>query len=551
MNKLKNFTAPLRWFSALLLIALATGCNNNGSDPILGGSVGESAPIVVADTSAPTIIRVSEPDGTTGLQPLNRDTTATFSEAMDPATLISASPSTAVGTTFTVCSTTTEGGACVGPVAGVVSYTNNTVAFNPDVDLVSGTWYKSTITAAATDLAGNALLVPPAVGSLDNPWSWQTGPLDSAPPTITLTNPADLATDVPLNKTINATFSEEMRQATITATNYTVMETATLVNVPGTVSYDVQHHIASFVPSSNLSPDTDYTVTVSNAVEEVEDLAGNTLVVPAVVSPSNPWTFRTGATVVDTQALAINLGAAESFGIASRAGLTTTGVTVVNGDIALYPEASCTDATGNLGASQTCLVKTYVSPTGMTVNGSIYWAGDPYDDGATALAVTNDLNTAWVEGKNKVDTFATGFLGGELGASSAPDGKILLPGVYHEAALGLAVGNIVTFDAEGDPNAIFIIKIDSSFVDSGIVGNTTEVKLANGAQARNIWFIAGLDITIGQGTIWYGNILAGRTATINKGSAVSGRVLAGASGAGAITLTGAASPSVTSISVPQ
>ncbi|MBE0493134.1 MAG: Ig-like domain-containing protein [Thiomicrospira sp.] len=548
MNKLKKFTTPLLWFSALLLIALAAGCNS-GSDPILGGSGGggsgggENAPIVV-DSTAPTIIRVSELDGTTELMPLNRDITATFSEAMDPATLISASPSTAEGTTFTVCSTATEGGDCVSPVAGVVSYTNNTVAFNPDVDLANATWHKSSITAAATDLAGNALLVPPAVGSLPNPWNWQTGTADLDAPTITLTNPADLDTDVPLNKTINATFSEEMRQATITATNYTVMETATQVNVPGTVSYDVQHHIASFVPSSNLSPDTDYTVTVSDAVE---DLAGNAL--QAGVSP-NPWTFRTGETVVEPQALAINLGVAESFGIASRAGLTTTGVTVVNGDIALYPEASCTDATGNAGASQTCLVKTYVSSTGMTVNGSIYWAGDPYDDGATALAVTNDLNTAWVEGKNKADTFATGFLGGELGASSLPDGKILLPGVYHEAALGLAAGNTVTFDAEGDPNAIFIIKIDSSFVDSGIVGNETEVKLANGAQARNIWFIAGLDITIGQGTTWYGNILAGRTATINSGSAVSGRVLAGASGAGAITLTGA-DTSVTSISVPQ
>ncbi len=546
MNKLKNFTTPLRWFSTLLLIALAAGCNNNDSDPILGGSAGGSASVVVADTRAPTIILVSVSDGETEYH-LNQDITATFSEAMDPATLTSASPSTAAGTTFTVCSTASQGDStCVNPVAGVVSYTNKTVAFNPDANLVSGTWYKSTITAAATDLAGNALLVPPAVGSLPNPWWLQTGPLDSAPPTITLTNPANLATDVPLNKTINATFSEEMRQATIIATNYTVMETATLNNVPGTVSYDVQSHIASFVPSSNLSPDTDYTVTVSNAAE---DLAGNALVVPAVGSPSNPWTFRTGATVVEPQALAINLGAAESFGIASRAGLTTTGVTLVNGDIALYPTATCTDATGNAGASQTCLVKTYVSPTGMTVNGSIYWAGDPYDSGATALAVTNDLNTAWVEGKNKADTFATGFLGGELGGP-APAGKILLPGVYHEAALGLSAGNVVTFDAQGDPNAIFIIKIDSSFVDSGIVGNTTQVKLVNGAQDRNIWFIAGLDITIGQGTIWYGNILAGRTATIKDGSTVSGRVLAGASGAGAITLTGAASPSLTSISVP-
>ena len=77
-----------------------------------------------------------------------------------------------------------------------------------------------------------------------------------------------------------------------------------------------------------------------------------------------------------------------------------------------------------------------------------------------------------------------------------------------------------------------------------------KIILKNGAQARNVWFVTGLDVTIGRGTSWNGNILAGRTATILDGSTVIGRVLAGASGAGAITLTGAASPSKTTITVP-
>ncbi|NTW99873.1 MAG: DUF3494 domain-containing protein, partial [Geobacteraceae bacterium] len=89
------------------------------------------------------------------------------------------------------------------------------------------------------------------------------------------------------------------------------------------------------------------------------------------------------------------------------------------------------------------------------------------------------------------------------------------------------------------------------FTDSGTLLLPTQIKLVNGAQARNIWFVVGRDITIGRGTTWNGNILAGRTATILDGSTVTGRVLAGAAGAGAITLTGAASPSVTTISVPQ
>lgn len=542
MNKIESITRPLKWFMALLLAALVAGCGNGGSDPILGGG-GVGPTIVVSDTTAPRMLTVGAPDGTTGLL-INRDSTVTFTEALNPATITSASPSTAAGTTFTVCATAVQGGACVTPVAGVVTYVGNTATFNPDADLAINTWHKSTVSTTATDVAGNALVVPPVAGGLPNPWSWQTGAAaDAIAPTITITSPADLAASVPINQTINATFSEEMRQATMITTNITMKETVSSANVPGSVSYDVQNNIVSFVPTSNLTAGLNYTVTISNAAQ---DLAGNALVVPAAGPPNNPWTFTTSAAVVP---LAVNLRGAASFGVASRAGLTSTGVTVVNGDVALYPTATCTDSTGNAGASQTCLVKTYASTTGMTVNGSIYFAGDPFDNGGTANSVSNDLQIAWNEGKNKADTFATGFLGGELGAPG-PAGKVLAPGVYHEAALGLAAGNVVTFDAANDSNAIFIIKIDSSFVDSGILGNLTEVKLANGAQARNIWFVAGLDITIGSGTIWYGSILAGRDATVNDGSAMVGRVLAGASGAGAITLTGAASPSVTSITVP-
>src|SRR3990172_5180616 len=182
----------------------------------------------------------------------------------------------------------------------------------------------------------------------------------------------------------------------------------------------------------------------------------------------------------------------------------------------------------------------------MTVNGSIYWAGDPFDNGGTANSVTNDLNIAWTEGRNKVDTFVPGTIAGEQLA-----GKTLIPGVYHEANLGLAASGLAILDAQNDANAIFIFKVDSTFVDSGTLLLPSEIRLSNGAQAKNVWFVTGLDITIGSGTTWNGNILAGRTVTVNNGSTVNGRVLGGASGAGAITLTGAAAPSVTTITVPQ
>ncbi len=534
-------SAPLRLnirYSATIEGGNLIGVKDLASNAMVNDFVFTFTTGLTFDTTAPILITTAALDGATGL-PVNRTSTATFSEPMNPATL--ASPATS----FTVRETLTSA-----PVAGVVTYIGNTATFTPNINLKPLTQYTSTISTVATDLAGNALIA----GLRANPWSWTTGPAaDVTPPTVTVTNPADLATNVPVNNSINATFSEAMSLDTMTTANFTLVETGVIGNIPGTVAYDVQNNIATFSPQSNLKPDTGYTVTVTNGAK---DLAGNALIVPAVngLPVPNPWTFRTAAAIVPPQALAINLRGAASFGIAARAGLTSTGVTVVNGDVALHPLGGCIDSTGNAGASQACLNKVYSSPTGMTVNGSIYWAGDPFDNGGTANSVTNDLNVAWTEGMNKVDTLA-GVLSGQLGGPG-PVGKIIQPGVYNEANLGFAAGQVATFDGLNNANAIFIIKVGTiggagDFTDSGTLLLPTQIKLVNGAQAKNIWFVVGRDITIGSGTTWNGNILAGRTAVVNNGSTVVGRVLAGAAGAGAITLTGAASPSVTTVSVPQ
>ena len=528
MNRLESVTKPLMLAMALLIAAVVGGCGGQGADPILGGSglLASGA----ADTTRPRVVSTTPVNGDTNV-PTNRKVTATFSEDMAPASLQGA---------FTLtCSTP-----CVSPTGNTVSYAagSKTATLTPSTVLDPTTQYTATVTTAATDLAGNALAGNQAAlpAASNYVWMFTTGATtDTTAPTVTSVNPADLATGVALNSSINARFSEAMDQSTINSTTFTVQTTGTPLGpvLSGSFSYDPQTNIATFTPTSNLAPNTQYTATVTTGAT---DLAGIALAPGAV---PNPWTFTTGGptTLAPT---AVNLGAAASFGIASRAGLTSTGVTVVNGDIALHPTAACTDATGNSGASQTCLVKTYSSPTGMTVNGSIYWAGDPFDNGSTANTVTNDLNTAWTEGQNKVDTQGP-IAADEMG------GKIFTPGVYHNANLGLMAGGVATLDAQNDANAVFIFKVDSSFVDSGTLLLPSSIVLTNGAQARNVWFVTGLDITIGSGTSWNGNILAGRTATILDGSTVNGRVLAGASGAGAITLTGAASPSVTTITVPQ
>lgn len=393
--------------------------------------------------------------------------------------------------------------------------------------------------------AGGAGAIPGAPGGAIIPGAVCSAASGPTIPTVTFSNPVSGDQSVPTStsgvanggKTVTATFSLGMAPATINTTTFTLAPVGQTVLIPASVTYNTTTKIATLTTSSALLANTSYTAIITKGV--VTSATGT------AIACSYAWNFKTATAVP----LAINLRGASTFGIASRAGMTSSGVTVVNGDIGLFPNATCTDATGNGGAAQTCITPSglYVSPTGMTVNGTIYYNGDPFDNGGTANSITNDLNIAWTEGKNKVDTFATSSLSGQLA------GKTLVPGVYHETVLNLAVGGICQIDAANNPNAIFIIKVDTDFTDSGIATTPTRINLINGAQARNVWFVIGGAATIGTGTTWNGNILAGGTLTISGGSTtVTGRLLAGAAGAGAFTMTTGAplAPPIT-ITVPQ
>ena len=383
--------------------------------------------------------------------------------------------------------------------------------------------------------AGEDPVIPPVI----------PGECPEAGPAVTSSNPADGDLNVSIStvgvlndgKLITATFSEEMDPLTIESATpgalltFTIKETVSGNDVPGTVGMNTEGTIATFTTSAPLLIETEYTVTITVAAQSALD---NT-----PLGCEYEWSFTTA------EPLAIDLGSAESFGIASRAGITSSGVTVVNGDIALYSLATCTDSTGGPGsASADCTGSTtWASLTGMTVNGSIYWAGGPDND--FAEQVTNDLRDAWLEGMAKVATFDTSSLSGQLA------GQILKPGIYHETVLNLAAGGTCQIDAEGNANAVFIIKVDSDFTDSGIFTNPSQIELIGSAQARNVWFVIGGAVTIGTGTTWNGNILAGGTLSISGGSTVVGRLLAGAAGAGAFTMTTTPPEIAITVTVPE
>ena len=142
----------IRSIRALLLVVFMAGF----------GSVGGRA--IAADTPAPTVKSTKPANAATGVF-INSSVSATFFEAMDPATI--------TGATFTLKQGATT-------VFGVVTYTGITATFSPAGNLAPGLPYVATIKGGGTgakDLAGN-----PVVGNAPGPggdfsWSFTTGVL--------------------------------------------------------------------------------------------------------------------------------------------------------------------------------------------------------------------------------------------------------------------------------------------------------------------------------------------------------------------------------------
>jgi ketosteroid isomerase-like protein len=466
----------------------------------------------VVDATAPTVTSTNPASAT--LVPLNQKIAATFSEAMDPATI------SAAGTVTVVV---TAGGAAV---SGIVRYdtVSRTVVFDPAANLAASTQYTVTISSAARDLSGNAL----TTGTVPNPWDFTTGTLlNSASPTITFTNPASGATSVPIDKTINATFSAPMDPTTINNASFTVSVAGVGgAAVDGTVSYDVASQIATFTPSANLATGTQYTATISNSVQ---DLSGNALAAGLV---PNPWNFTTGPTV-GAGPNAVDLGSVSLFaGLGGSVGMTNVGVlTQINGDIGTT--GASTTVTGFHDAGPGC---TYIETTANAglVNGLIYTAppiptaGCPSEGTGATFAIASqalaDANAAY----NILAAISGGLDPGvgQLG------GLVLAPGVYTSGSGAFLIsGSDLTLDGQGDVNAVWVFQMTTSLT-VGATGAPRSVNLINGAQAKNVFWQVGSAATInasGGGTM-VGTIIASAGVAVSTAgnttiSTLNGRAL--------------------------
>lgn len=413
---------------------------------------------------APTVTSTDPANNATNV-PLNKVIKATFSEAMDPATI--------TGTTFTLKQGNTT-------VTGTVTYSGTTASFTPNSPLSASLVYTATITTGAKNTAGTALA---------NDYVWTFTTAAAVAPTVTSTDPTNNATNVPLNKVIKATFSEPMNPATITGTTFTLKQGNTTVT--GTVTYSGT--TASFTPNNPLSPNVTYTATITTGAQ---NLAGTGLANDYV------WTFQT---LSQQSANFVDLKTAGRFGIFAATGISNNAgfSQIRNLDVGITPGAR-SSVTG--------------FPPATIINGAIYASDDASPAGVAAMLIQakKDLTEAYLFAEGATSP-APVTVAGDQG------GKTLAPGIYKSNSTLLIQAGDLTLDAQGDPNAVWIFQIASGFTTVGGAGGS--IILSGGAQASNIFWQVGSSATIGDNTKFKGNVLALTSITMNSNATVVGRML--------------------------
>ena len=246
----QNTLSYITQYTATVRAGLKDLAGNEMPDDYIWNFITETT----SDTMWPSVIAMNPAGGTNGVV-VNIAPSVTFSELVDPATII-----------FTL----SAGGISI---AGDMTYSGIISTFTPSIPLAYGTQYTATVRAGVKDLAGNVMP--------DN-YSWvftTSAAPDTAPPSVMAKTPVAGATGVAVNIAPSVTFSELVDPATITFTL-----SAGDVSVAGNMIYS--GITAIFTPSLPLAYGTQYTATVEAGVR---DLAGNTM-------PDNySWVFTTSA----------------------------------------------------------------------------------------------------------------------------------------------------------------------------------------------------------------------------------------------------------------
>lgn len=184
----------------------------------------------------------------------------------------------------------------------------------------------------------------------------------------------------------------------------------------------------------------------------------------------------------------VGLGTATSFAVLAGSTVTNTGPSVISGSLGVDPGTSVVGF-----------------PPGVVDNGSIH-ATD-----AAAAQAQADTTTAYNDAAGR---------GPAAAITSDLGGQTLVAGVYSGPTLALT--GTPTLNAEGDPNAVFVLQTSSTL----ITASSSVVALSNGASACNVFWQVGSSATLGTGSTMVGTVLALTSITAQTNAGVTGRLMA-------------------------
>jgi hypothetical protein len=194
--------------------------------------------------------------------------------------------------------------------------------------------------------------------------------------------------------------------------------------------------------------------------------------------------------VQSTQQSMVPMGDASTFAVLAGAAVTNGGTTTVTGDLGLSPGTSVTGF-----------------PPGILV-------GTQHINDALAYQAKTDLATAY---NNAADRTCIDMvnISGNIG------GLTLTPGLYRStSSVGISYGDL-TFDALGDPNAVFIIQVGTSLN----IASGRKVILTGGAVASNIFWQVGSSATFGTSSVFKGTVMAMQSLMFDSSASLDGRAL--------------------------
>ena len=191
----------------------------------------------------------------------------------------------------------------------------------------------------------------------------------------------------------------------------------------------------------------------------------------------------------------VNLGTSSTFAVLASSTITNTGATTIDGnagaDIGLSPGTAFT------GQADVSIVS----------GGAIHIAD------AVAVQAKIDLTNSYNDAASRT---------GEITIPSELGGTTLTPGVYVSTDGEFQITGILTLDAQGDPEGVFIFKTASTL----ITAVDSNISLINSARYCRTFWKVGSSATLGINSHFVGHIFAMVSITANNGASVQGQLLA-------------------------